>query len=584
MSDAALDATAEALARRLLSDLPADRPRPRADLGRLPSPVARLLGARLDARVDRAAAPPDTPWVDADAAGLLDASRTWREAARSAARFPAAAWEEEVDRATRLALSHLVRPAETLAAYAFENDDEPLAATLALRRIRAFAPYPYLPEIAGRYVERKGLGQIDRAGLERLLRRIDRRMVSAFGVDEWMTLLEPLFDLAGPVGTPEETVPASLLHPLFEAKDADDLAEALTGTDALSADALRDRIRDVLPADEPLPVLEPPTPASPSEPEALSLASDEETADASASTHPESGIPLDTAPLAAEEDDDAPRPPVIGSRYGTPEEAFADDSEILGPARAVAGLDPEPVDSIDAPTDDHDTSGLVTDEAPLPADEIEWDEDEPEVEPDEEAPQPFDADTLVGSEPTASLPLVGPTDLPKPPLPRFGADLDDSVRADTAPEANEEDEPLWRRLVRDQGAEPDEELAREDETPLWKRFAQTDEEGTLPSPPAAPDSEAVADDAPTDTPLHDLERRVLGDGPDERRAWFVAELFSGSPGEYHRTLASLGAARSWTEATEIIAREVFRKHRVNIYSEPAVAFTDAVEARMSERA
>ncbi len=273
MPDAALAATAEALARQILADLPADRPRPRADLARLPAPVARLLSARLDARVDRAAAPPDTPWTDPDDATLRDALRTWREAARAAARFPAAAWEENVERAARLALAHLVYPAETLAGYVFETEDESIAAALALRRIRAFVPYPYLPEIAGRYVDRKGLGRIDQAGLERLLRRIDRRMVSAFSADDWMTLLVPLFDLVGPLASPPGAVPTALLRSLFEAKGADDLAASLGSADALTARDLRQRLAAALPA-----------PASPdrvpSEDDAISTAPQEPEADA----------------------------------------------------------------------------------------------------------------------------------------------------------------------------------------------------------------------------------------------------------------------------------------------------------------
>ena len=76
---------------------------------------------------------------------------------------------------------------------------------------------------------------------------------------------------------------------------------------------------------------------------------------------------------------------------------------------------------------------------------------------------------------------------------------------------------------------------------------------------------------------------MLGDGPDGRRAAFVAALFDGSADDYHRTLLALDGARTWTEATQVIARDVFQRHRVNIYSDSAVAFTDAVEAQIGRR-
>ncbi len=153
-------------------------------------------------------------------------ARQWRDAARLAARVPAPEWATFLGDACRLVVSHLVRPAETLAAVAFEDDgDAERPTALVMRRLGAFTPYPYLPEIAGQYVDRKGIARIDRAALESLLRRIDRRMVAAFSADEWAGLLEPLFTiLDAPVG-----IPAELLQVLFEARGRDDLGHLFSG-------------------------------------------------------------------------------------------------------------------------------------------------------------------------------------------------------------------------------------------------------------------------------------------------------------------------------------------------------------------
>jgi len=103
--------------------------------------------------------------------------------------------------------------------------------------------------------------------------------------------------------------------------------------------------------------------------------------------------------------------------------------------------------------------------------------------------------------------------------------------------------------------------------PLWRRF-----QGRPERPATAP-----APEEPTE--LSTLEHLVLGDRGTRNRELFVRHLFNGSAAEYERTLRLLRHAPNWTQASQIIAQEVFLKNQVNIYSEPAVSFTDAVEAR-----
>src|SRR5690606_40305284 len=104
---------------------------------------------------------------------------------------------------------------------------------------------PYRREIAEGAFARKGVEAVGRDDFERLLRRIDRRMVSPFGPHDWLSLLEPLFELLRPL--PEGGhVPAPLLRRFFEAKGYDDLARTLDA-DAYDADALRAALADALP-------------------------------------------------------------------------------------------------------------------------------------------------------------------------------------------------------------------------------------------------------------------------------------------------------------------------------------------------
>jgi len=126
----------------------------------------------------------------------------------------------------------------------------------------------------------------------------------------------------------------------------------------------------------------------------------------------------------------------------------------------------------------------------------------------------------------------------------------------------------------------------QDDAPLWKRFSAPPGDEPSPSPAAGPSAGPSAGE-PSRAPerptrpdsLEELERRVLGATTSGQRARFVKHLFGGDAGKYATVLHTLDAAGSWTEASQVIARDVFRPFRVNIYGEHAVAFTDAVEAR-----
>ena len=558
-----VEATADALARRALDALPATVGR--SDLAPLAPPLGRLLEARLAAAVDQAT--PDSPWVHGD---RVDAARAaLREAAQDAVRIPEAEREAEVRQAAHRALSHLVRPADTLAAVAFEGQAGPLPVDVVLGRIRAFGPYPYLPQIAERYAERKGLGHIDRPGLERLLRRIDRRMVSTFGADDWLALLAPLVEWVGPAGSPPGSVPASLLRPLFLAKGADELHDALDEVDAVDAETLRELLADVLPAPSetaPEATLETPAAAPPEPPGAQDAeAAPPEPEPPSADDRPRPGADRQSG---GEPDDGPPepehRPPVIGSRYGSPEFERDPESEVLGPPRPVEGVRPD--------AGVHEAAPMETVREAVA---------EPVPTPPAAPPVPV-LDLAAPGEPPA--PPDEPAQAAEPTAPADGA---------PGPGPDPDDEPLWMRLARARGAEAPAPAAESDEdTPLWKRFAQSDLAERLPDPeppaplagsPGGPDSTPTGEAPAPRTPLGQLEARVLGPEAEERRDWFVAGLFGGSADEYHRTLDAIDRAPTYTDATAIISADVLRKRSVSPYTDCAVAFIDAVQSGFDQR-
>lgn len=404
MPDAAIDATAEALTQRLLAEVPADRPRGAADIDRLPGPLVPLLHARLAAAVD-AAAPTPSAWIDDEA--IADVTATWRRTALDAARIPADAWSQAVRETVGLALAHLIWPADTLAAVAFAGAGPALPVDQALDRTRAFGPYPYLPQIAARYAARKELDRIDRIGLEQLFRRIDRRMVSTFGPDDWTTLLGPLLDLVGPVGSPPGAIATALLRPLFMTKGVGTLAVELEGVDSVSPNELRTILeRTLVRADAP-PQPQVSGPAHPVPPPAVVEAPapnvervpDDLPAPQEASpAKPPVAEPPAPQPPAAE----GIRPPTIGSKYLAPEFDDHDESEVLGPPVPVGSSSPDE-DAVEPdPADIHEADRLE----PEPHEADETVEESPELKPLERdsAPDHGEADEAVAAGGDADAP------------------------------------------------------------------------------------------------------------------------------------------------------------------------------------
>lgn len=169
----------------------------------------------------------------------------------------------------------------------------------------------------------------------------------------------------------------------------------------------------------------------------------------------------------------------------------------------------------------------------------------------------------------------------------------------TEPAAPSGPVPLWQQFhQRHQSPAPRPETPEPAAgVPRWKQFRQGSREAvaevlaqeeqsaptheTAPARTVSPDatSTSATSTAPSDDlSLRTLERAVLGRRGPRNRKHFVKHLFGGSEADYRRTLEQLTDAPTWPSASQIIAKEVFQRHGVNIYSDTAVTFTDAVEA------
>ena len=421
---------------RLIESFPAHRTYAADDFtgDPMPPPVAHFLKHLLEHQAAQAMPrlqPTRPAWIDTDHADVREARSAYRSALRRHAQFPQGEWTGALRRALQRVTAYLIHPTQTLTHFVFGNQDKALPPDTIRERVRFFSAYSYLHEAIERYLKKNGGSEIDRDRFESFLQRVDAEMTADYDADQWLSLLQPLFNLVR-VATPDEEVPTPFLHTFFEEKQATTIARRLqrasvqSGTTTLSPSDLRQLISSDT------------APAAPSSP----------------------------APV---ESSSSPQP-------DAPDEPTADEPERV----------PEP-----APTSD------------------------------ENQPTPLWKQFRQGNAPTTAA--AATTSSPEP-------------------------EPT--------------EAPSDEEQPLWRKFR--------------PDANAD-DDAPAE--LTALEHDVLGPRGSSNRDLFIRKLFEGDRDGYVETLKRLREAPSWSRASQIIAQDIFRAHQVNIYSDPAVTFTNAVEER-----
>lgn len=171
------------------------------------------------------------------------------------------------------------------------------------------------------------------------------------------------------------------------------------------------------------------------------------------------------------------------------------------------------------------------------------------------------------------------------------ADAPASTASEEASDADSGPQPRWRQFRQSQSrasdaTEPPRSDDSDSDAPLWKKFRRPHGSSDASRASQASTESSGERDASgrhgEPDPLEEIEREVVGLIPTDQRERFISKLFDGSRDEYRRILRRLSQVGTWEQASSIIADEVFVPHQVDIYSEPAVTFTDLVEARYRE--
>ena len=297
-----------------------------------------------------------------------------------------------------------------------------------------------------------------------------------------------------------------------------------------------------------------------------------------------------------EQPDYADRLRALGDdRTLTPDElrAVLDRAPDAAPAAPESQPEPPAAASPNAPfsTTPPDTS--PADDTPPPEDTLSAQADTsspaasaPPAEASEEVPAPDEAPpsrSLWHDEPASADAPESPDEAPDSRTPTWGVPeearpVNSEPEADTGSNGQEQKSgsvPRWKQF---QSAEPASESASKQHesaaggTARWQQFGSNEAAAPSGGGEAAPPQV-------TTQQVDALEADALGDLDADRRRLFIEQLFDGSAAHYAQVLSALGDANSWREASQIIAKDVFRRNKINIYSDAAVNFTNAVERR-----
>lgn len=121
--------------------------------------------------------------------------------------------------------------------------------------------------------------------------------------------------------------------------------------------------------------------------------------------------------------------------------------------------------------------------------------------------------------------------------------------------------------------------AGEDHEPTGSEDGDTVEEGFIDDPIV--DLTEPGEGEEEESGESESARQLRKEMEDEQ-SYFTEEIFRGSERAYEEALREIAAYESWKEASRFIEKNIFKRNLVDMYSEPAVDFTDRLHSWFME--
>lgn len=391
--------------------------------------------------------------------------------------------------------------------------EEKLSADQVAERSELLVVYPHFARILTSYMERKGRPKLERSRCKEIVGTVDAKVTSKYTPLQWAQMLDPLFTLAG------SSIDTNIFRLFFEDKNRLGVAHKF---DSMGEQISRATFIEVLSAPELLN-------AEGFEPDQSehSLAKKEE--------KPQS-----------EEDQ-----PAANDKE--------EDSQIINPQSGPQ-------------SDILNWENLTVVEKPA-------DEDDAQSSPD----KTLRKTTVHEKEKNSGV--FGLNEDDKESTTEEAASLNDIyLQEDTDPEP-EIEAPIG---ISSEIENPDTEVETEEDgengiSAIWQRFMSTDEEQKEQNYEQAAENESVnigteaktfhSDDAQTGSGKKESIKKLLED----KKNYYIDELFGGSEQAYDQALHKIAMENDWKWASQLIRKNIFERHAVDIYSDPAIDFTDRLQ-------
>jgi hypothetical protein len=496
---------------------------------------------------------PDSDWVDLKAENVLDAWDQFLSAIRAESRVPASYAQSVIENSVEDVLDQLTQPRQ----YVLDTLIGNKSATLYQIQGRKswIVAVPILADALIRYMQRKEHESMTREKAYQVISQVDDKLSENYTPLKWAQHLDPIFSLLN------NEVPSALFVRFFKDREMPDFARWIDkGPELLSRTAFIERISTIgmLPDDDEDAEDEPHDAEPDTIPTLASTFVDESNADEgideiddsvdeNIEEHPETTLKEETEFISFED--------AVDDEINSDEE-IEDSAAQLPNETPHFDLDDEPeVTSISSGFSEEVTLDQVlaeesNDEKPLFAKFL-GDESESDDNQDEESFDDFEEDANKAEDPTEE-------DLVTEDLEDEAPKVLSIAEAFTLTQ----DEPTIGDHIPGEEDEPEQELTSHDE--------DLDEpEDTPPIIDASSDDEHVIY-------LTDRAKKLL-DILEPNFETFVVEIFLNDELDFYKHLENIASYDQWRVAGRYITRDIFDRNRIDLYSEPAVMFTDAVQ-------
>lgn len=490
---------------------------------------------------------PDTEWVDMQAENVREAWDQFLSAIKAESRVPASYAHSVIESSVEDIVDQLTQPRS----YLLDTLIGEKNATLYQIQSRKYwvVTNTILAEALIRYMQRKELDAISREKAHQVISHVDDKLTEGFTSLKWAQHLDPVFSLLN------NEVPSALFVRFFNDRDLQDFAKWIDrGPEFLSRTTFIERISTVgmLPDVENEEIESKSTSLSETQSQTSSSIADLYQDSQKSNVEPEESNLEESREADAQVQEEAPPFDLDehedSSREDELLENLAPDSVSLDEVLAEESESDEPL-----------FAQFLNDEA------------EVEAENEDDEQNPF---TLTDSEPESDIPVENE---------EYSTD---SELEDPVPDTDDEEVPKVLSIAESFG------IATEEPSISDRLSALSEDEA---------DSEPVFDeeeiDEPEDTPpiidassddehviyLTDRAKKLL-DLLEPNFETFVVEIFLNDELDFYKHLENIAAYDQWRSAGRYITRDIFDRNRIDLYSEPAVMFTDAVQEFFDQNA